>query len=153
MEMHAVVLAAALVTGIVALEMRRAVASVVAVAVALALFAIAMAVAGALEVAVGGIVSAVVLALVFRWAFGRTGGDDTVGRMLKGAPAALGLATLVGFVIIALAVLQQNPLAAAGAETAGEASGGIGLLREALVVIAAAAGIWAMMRSTGRRDE
>lgn len=153
MDMDAVILAAALAAGIVALEARRTITCVVAVAAAIGLFAAAMGVAGALEVAVGGVIAAVGLFFVFRWAFCRTGGDDTVERAPRGAPAAFGLVTLVAFVVVAFVVLGQGPGPAAAPGTVDEATRGIGLLREAAVIVAAVAGVWAMMRRTGRRDE
>ena len=151
--MHVVILAVALVAGIAALEMRNARVCVMAVAVAVGAYAVASAMAGAPEVAVGAGLAAVAVALLFRWAFTRTGGDDTVVRMPQGAPAVLGLLTLVAFVAVALMVLSQSTGAAPVTvpETGGGA--GIGLLREVMVIVAASAGVWAMMRRTGRRDE
>ena len=151
--MHVVILAVALLAGIAALEIRNARVCVVAVAVAVGAYAVASAAAGALEVAVGAALAAIALALLFRWAFNRTGGGDTVARMPQGAPAVLGFLTLVVFVAVAFVVMAQS---AGAAPVPGAAAGdgvGIGLLREAMVILAAAAGVWAMMRGTGRRDE
>jgi len=153
MDMHAVILGAALVAGVVALETRRTTVSVAAIAAAIGLFAIAMGVAGALEVAIGGAVAAFAVAMLFRWAFNRTGGDDTVARMTRGAPAALGALTLVVFVVVAFVALGQYAAVEVAAESGVDGAGAMGLVREALVVVAAVAGIWAMMRGTGRRDE
>ncbi|MFW6102700.1 MAG: hypothetical protein ACOC7M_00235 [Chloroflexota bacterium] len=151
--MHAVILAIALVAGVFALEMQRAVICIVAITAAVGAFAVAMAVAGALEVAVGAALAAVVVALLFRWAFKRTGGDDVVARLPQGAPAALGVVTIAAFLVIAFVVLSQSVGTAPAAPATVEAGAGIGLLREGAVIVAAAAGIWAMLRGTGRRDE
>ena len=151
--MHVVILAVALVAGIAALEIRNARVCVVAIAVVVGAYAAASALVGAREVAVGAALAAIALALVFRWAFSRTGGDDVVARMPQGAPAVLGVLTLVVFVVVAYVVMMQSAGAApvAGAEVSDGV--GVGLLREAMVLLAAAAGVWAMMRGTGRRDE
>ena len=153
MDMHAVILAIALVAGVLALEMRRAVICVATITAAVGAFAIAMAVAGALEVATGAALAAIVVALLFRWAFKRTGGDDVVARLPQGAPAALGVLTVAGFLVIAFVVLSQSAGTVPAAPDPVEDGAGIGLLREGAVIVAAAAGIWAMMRRTGRRDE
>ncbi len=151
--MQAVLLAGALVAGLVALEVRRVSVCVAAIALAVGLSAVAMGVAGALEVAVGAALAAVVVALFFRWAFRRTGGDDTVAGMPQGAPAVLGVLTVIAFVVVAFMVLSEAASAGIAPTAAEESAVGAGLLREAAVIATAAAGVWAMMRGTGRRDE
>ncbi len=153
MDMHAVILAIALVAGVLALELRRAVICIAAITAAVGAFAIAMAVVGALEVAIGAALAAVAIALLFRWAVKRTGGDDVVARLPQGAPAALGVLTIAAFLVIAFVILSQSAGIAPTAPATVEDGSGIGLLREGAVIVAAAAGIWAMMRGTGRRDE
>lgn len=153
MDMQAVLLAGALVAGLVALEVRRASICVAAIALAVGLSAVALGVAGALEVAVGTALAAVVIALLFRWAFRRAGGDDTVSRMPQGAPAVLGALTVIAFTVVAFLVLGETASTGAVATAGEEGAAGAGLLREAAVIAAAAAGVWAMMRGTGRRDE
>lgn len=141
------------IAGVAALELRQLKMSLVATGVALGLFAVAMFVAGAVEVGVGAVVAAVVVLGVMKWAIGRTGAKDTVPAFGEGAGSVLAVVTVVAFVIVVLLVLrgywQIEPIVATGEE----AGSHVGLLREVIVVVAAMAAVWAMLRKTGRRDE
>lgn len=143
------VLAAA--SGLVALEMRRARASLIAIGAAFVLFSAGMFVAGAVEVGVGSLIGGAALVVVLNWAFKRTSQEDTLPRLPQGSAAVLAVVALVAFVVVVALAAQALPL---GAAPAGAGEGGhVGLLREALVILAALAGIWAMLRKSGRRDE
>ena len=148
-----VLLVLSAIAGVAALELRQLKMSLVATGVALGLFAVAMFVVGAVEVGVGAVVAVVVVLGVMKWAIGRTGAKDTVPAFGEGAGSVLAVVTVVAFVIVALLVLRGycpvEPIAATG----GEAASHVGLLREGVVVVAALAAVWAMLRKTGRRDE
>ena len=142
----------AAVAGIAALELRQSRASVVAVGVAFALVAIAMFVVGAIEVGVGVVVAGAVLCAVLSWGFSRTVQRDELPALPSGATGVLALASVALFAVVF--VLAAAPLTGSAPAGGGEAHGGfLGLLREVLVVVAALAAIWAMLRKSGRRDE
>jgi hypothetical protein len=141
----------AAVSGLVALEMRQARASLIAIGAAFVLFAVGMFVAGAVEVGVGALVGGAALVAVLHWGFTRTSGEDTLPRLPQGSSAVLAAVALVAFVVVVALTARALP---AGTAPAGAGEGGhVGLLREALVILAALAGIWAMLRKSGRRDE
>jgi hypothetical protein len=141
----------AAVSGLVALEMRQARASLIAIGSAFVLFAAGMFVAGAVEVGVGALVGGAALVAVLNWGFKRTSREDTLPRLPQGRAGVLAVVVLVAFVVVVALAAQSLPSVTAPA-VAGEGSH-VGLLREALVVLAALAGIWAMLRKSGRRDE
>jgi len=143
----------AAIAGLVALEMRRGRSSVMAIGAAFVFFAIAMFLRGAVEVGVGAIMAGAVLVMVLNWAFSRTVEHDALPALPSGSPGALAMVALV-----ALAVAL---FLAAGAYFSGTPVGGTqvhagvqwGLVREVVVVLAALAAVWAMLRKSGRRDE
>ena len=143
----------AAVAGLIALEMRQARASVAALGVAFLLVGVAMFIMGALEVGVGVVVAGVVLVAVVSWGFKRTVQHDALPALPGGAS---GVAALVSVVLFAVVVFMAvGAFFGATSVTGSEAHTGaaVGLLREALVVVAALAAVWAMLRKTGRRDE
>ena len=141
------------IAGVAALELRQLKMSLVATGVALGLFAVAMFVVGAVEVGLGAIVAVVAVLGVMKWAIGHTEPKDTVPAFGEGAGSVLAVVTVVAFVVGALLVVRGYCPAEAIAEVGGEVGGHTGLLREVIVVVAALAAVWAMLRKTGRRDE
>ena len=141
------------IAGVAALELRQLKKSLMAMGVALGLFAVAMFVAGAVEVGLGAVVAAVVVFGVMKWAIGRTEAKDAVPAFGEGEGSVLAVVTVVAFVIVALLMVREYCPAGTTAEVAVEAGGHTGLLREVIVVVAALAAVWAMLRKTGRRDE
>jgi hypothetical protein len=143
----------AALAGLVALEVRRSSAALAALGAAFALFAAAMFVMGAIEVAVGAIVAGVAVLAVLRWGFKKTVELDTLPALPGGGTGALVIACVVLFVVVLFLVARpyfgMAPVAAEG----GHAGGSIGLLREVLVVVAALAAVWAMLRKSGRGEE
>lgn len=141
------------VAGLAALELRRGRASVIALGAAVGFFAVAMLIVGALELGVGAFVAGAVLLLVFNWGIGRTVGYDALPALPSGMTGLLAVITLVAFVVIAVLVAPALTGLGSGMSDASQQSAHVGLLRELLVVVAAAAAVWAMLRKTGRRDE
>ncbi len=144
------ILAAA--AGLVSLEMRQAKASVAALGVAFLLFAIAMFVTGAVEVGVGVIIAGVVVVMVLRWGFARTVQSDGLPALPGGGASAVAIICVV-LLAVALVIALRPYLGSTPASVAAVHGGQLGLVREALVVVAALAAVWAMLRKTGRRDE
>jgi hypothetical protein len=144
---------AAAIAGLVALEMRQARASVAALGAAFILVAIAMFVLGAVEVGVGVVVAGVVLVAVFSWGFRRTVQSDALPALQSGASGVLAIVTVVLFAIVVF--VAARPLLGGSGFGAGAPHTGssVGLLREAIVIVAALAAVWAMLRKSGRRDE
>ena len=142
----------AAVAGLVALEMRRATATLAALGAAFLLFAIAMFVMGALEVGVGAIVGGVVVLAVLRWGFRKTVEIDPLPALPRGGAGALVIACVVLFALV-LFLVARPYFGMAPATVGAHAGGSVGLLREVLVVVAALAAVWAMLRKSGRRDE
>jgi hypothetical protein len=148
-----VLLALSAVVGVVVLETRQMKSFPFVAGLALGLFAVAMLVVGATEVGVGGLLAGAVLVLVLRWGVSRTSARDEVPAFSGGAAALCAVVTLVAFIAVAL-LAASNAAGPASVESAEHLSGGaVSLVREALVVGAAAAAVWAMLRKTGRRDE
>ncbi len=148
----AVLLVLAAVAGVAALEMRELKKSLYAAGAALVLFAVGMFLAGAVEVGVGALVAAAVLLPLWRNAFARIGGRDEVSGFDRSTAGVLAAVALVVLAVVLFVVLGRMAPGAPLAE--GESAGSqVGLLRELLVVAAALAAVWAMLRKTGRRDE
>lgn len=148
----AIVLLVTAVAGVVALEMKELKTSLLAVGAAIVLFAIGMFVAGAAEVGIGALVAAAVLLPLWRRAFARVGGRDEVTGFDRSSAGVLAAVALVVFAV--LLFLAFGRVAPGAPLVESESAGGqLGLLRELLVVCAALAGVWAMVRKTGRRDE
>ena len=140
------------VLGIVALEARNMRVVQVLFGLAFAVFAGAMFVADAVEVGGGAIVAGVVLFLLLGWGVKKTGWTDVVASFASGTSAWTGIVTVVAFLAAAYLVLGglDVGIVSPGSDH-GESS--VGLLREGLVVVAAVAAVWAMLRATGRRGE
>jgi hypothetical protein len=143
----------AAIAGLVALEMRRGRSSVIAIGAAFAFFAIAMFLKGAVEVGAGAIVAGVVIVVVLNWAFKRTVDHDALPALPSGGTGVLAVVALVA---LAAAIFLAAGTLLGGASAAGtDTHGGVqwGLLREVVVILAALAAVWAMVRKSGRRDE
>jgi hypothetical protein len=147
-----VVLLLAAIAGVVALEMKELKTSLVAIGAAIVLFAVGMLVVGAAEVGIAALVAAVVVLPLWRNAFARIGGRDEVAGLDRSGAGVASAVALVVFAVVLFVVLSRVAPGAPVAED--EVAGGqMGLVRELLVVCAALAGVWAMLRKTGRRDE
>jgi len=143
----------AAIAGLVSLEMRQARATVVAVGAAFGFVAVAMFLAGATEVGVGVIVAGAVLVAVLNWAFRRTVQRDELPALPAGAAGILAIASVAVFAVVLFLAASQLFGGVSPAEVETHSGARVGLLREALVVIAALAAVWAMLRKSGRRDE
>jgi len=143
----------AAVAGLVALEMRRSTAILAALGAAFLLFAVAMFIMGAVEVGVGAIVTGAAVLAVLRWGFRKTVESDPLPALPRGGSGALVIACVVLFALVLFLVARPYFGMAPAAATGAHAGGSVGLLREVLVVVAALAAVWAMLRKSGRRDE
>ena len=148
----AVLLIVTAVLGLGALEARNMKMVRILLGLAFAVFAGAMFAAGATEVGVGAIVGGLALFLLLGWGVKRTGGTDTVAAFASGTSAVAGIVAIVAFLVAAYFALDGLDVGIVSQGMShGESS--LGLVREGLVVVAALAAIWAMLRATGRRDE
>ena len=140
------------VLGIGALEARNMKMVRILVGLAFVVFAGAMFAAGAAEVGVGAIAGGVAVFLLLGWGVKRTGEADVVAAFASGTSAMTGIVTIVAF--LAAAYLAVDGLGV-GIMSGSPSQGGlsVGLVREVLVVVAALAAVWAMLRATGRRGE
>lgn len=142
----------AAIAGLAALELRQAKMTVIAVGAAFLLVAVAMFMLGAVEVGVGAIIGGLVVAVVLRWGFVKTSEGDALPSVHGGATGALAIAGVVLFAVVLFVAVR--PFFADGAAVADAHAGiQVGLLREALVIVAALGAVWAMLRKSGRRDE
>jgi len=148
----AVLLIVTAVLGLVALEARNMRLVRVSLGLAFLAFAGAMFAAGAVEVGVGAVIGGVVLYLLLGWGVKKTGGTDIVAAFASGTSAMTGAVTIVAFLVAAYYALDGLGVGIASA-TAAHGASSVGLLREGLVVVAALAAVWAMLRATGRRGE
>jgi peptidoglycan biosynthesis protein MviN/MurJ (putative lipid II flippase) len=142
----------AALSGVAALEVRQARVSVIATGVAFVFVALAMFVMGAVEAGVATIIAGAVLVLVLNWGFRRTGQRDELPRVPTGSSGVLAALALVVFAIVAIVAVSGLTGEAMGSESAAAGSH-VGLLREAVVILAALTAVWAMLRKSGRRDE
>ncbi len=142
----------AAIAGLVALEMRQAKASVAALGAAFVLVAVAMFVFGAVEVGIGVVLAGAVLVFVLQWGFRKTVNGDSLPALPRGATGVLAIISVILFAIVLFVAARPyfDSMPPAGA---GSHGGYVGLLREVLVIVAALAAVWAMLRKSGRRDE
>ena len=123
------------------------------VAAAFVACAAAMFVAGATEVGVGVIVAGITVVVLLGWGVGRTAAMDIVAAYASGTSAMTGIATLAAFLVASWLALTGLTFPAGTTTAVHSDASVVGLLREVLVVVAAAAAVWAMLRATGRRGE
>jgi len=149
-----VLLGLVIVSGFVALEIKRLRASVMSLAAAGLFFVIVSFLFGSVEVGIGGIVAFGVLIPLFLWALKRTIGDDVTIRLRPGPNDIFVLVSAAAFIIVFLLVLlplfgelPSTPPAPV------EGPMGLSILREVLVLLAALAGVWAVTRKEGRREK
>jgi hypothetical protein len=122
------------------------------VGLAFVVFAGAMFAAGASEVGVGAIAGGLALFLLLGWAVKRTGNPDAVAAFASGTSAMTGVVTIVAFLAAAYLAVDGLGVGIAGGSVS-HAALSVGLVREVLVIVAALAAVWAMLRATGRRGE
>lgn len=149
-----VVLGLIIVAGFVALETKRLRTSVISLAVAGLFFLIASFLFDSIEVGIGAIVTFGVLIPLLLWALKRTTGEDITIRVRPGANDIFILVSVVAFIVVFLLVLfplfgelPSSPPAPV------EGPVGLSILREVFVLLAALAGVWAIIRKVGRRGE
>jgi len=148
----AVLLIVTAVLGLVALEARNMKLVQAMSGLAFIVFAGAMFAAGAVEVGIGAIAGGVVLYLMLGWGVKKTGGTDVVAAFASGTSAMAGIVAIVAFLVAAYFALDGLGVGIASS-TAAHGGSSTGLLREGLVIVAAVAAVWAMLRATGRRGE
>jgi len=141
------------VLGLGALEARSMKLVRALVAAAFVVFAAAMFVAGATEVGVGVVVAGIIVVVLLGWGVGKTGGTDSVAAFASGTSTLTGIVTLAAFLVASWLALRGLTIPAGSTAVAHSDASLVGLLREVLVVVAAAAAVWAMLRATGRRGE
>jgi len=144
-----------IVTGFVALEVKKLRTSVISLAAAGFFFIIASFVFGSLEVGVGGIIAFSILIPLLFWALKQTTGEDITIRIRPEPNDIFILISMAVFVIVCfLVVFPRLGIAELGPPPAPiEGPAGLSILREVLVLLAAAAGIWAVIRKVGRREK
>jgi len=148
-----VLLALSAVVGVIVLESRQMRALPLLAGTALVLFAAAMFVARAVEVAVGAVIAGGVLVVVLQWGVSKTLPRDEVPAFYGGMVGLGSALTLIAFIVVGLLTVL-NVSGPGAVESAGHSGGAAAsLLREVLVIAAAVAAVWAMLRRTGRRDE
>ncbi len=141
----------AAIAGLVALESRRGRVSVMAIGAAFGFFAIAMFLNGAIEVGIGAVAGGTALVAVLNWAFKHTVETDALPRLPAGGAGVLSIVSLIALAVV---IFLAARMYAGGAPVEASVHGADwGLLREALVILAALAAVWAMLRKSGRRDE
>jgi hypothetical protein len=147
-----VLIGVAIGAGLAALEARDLRISTAAIAAGGVCTAAIAFLLGALEVGVGALIAAPILASVLVWALRRTDARDTVKRIPSAGQGVLVLVCLVVFIALLMAVavplLGKVPALAEHVEGLSY----ISMLREALVVLAAVAAVWALARAAGRRN-
>jgi len=143
-----------IISGFIALEVKRLRISVMSLAAAGLLFVIVSFLFGSVEVGIGGIVAFGVLIPLLLWALKRTIGDDVTIRLRPGPNDIFVLVSVTAFIIVFLLVLlplfgelPSTPPAPV------EGPMGLSILREVLVLLAALAGVWAVIRKEGRREK
>ena len=149
-----VLLGLIIVAGLVALETKRLRTSVISLAAAGLFFVIASFLFGSVEVGIGGIVAFAVLIPLLLWALKRTISEDVTIRVRPGPNDIFVLISAVAFIVVFLLVLFPllGELPSLPPEPV-EGPVGLSILREIFVLVAAAAGVWAVVRKVGRRGE
>ena len=151
-----ILLGLVIVAGLVTLEVKQLRMSVISLAVAGLFFIIASFLFGSIEVSIGGIVAFGVLIPLLLWALKRTTGEDTTIRVRPGPNDIFVLVSVVAFIIIFLLVflpLFGLPEFPPSPPAPVEGPVGLSILREVLVLLAALAGVWAVIRKVGRKEK
>lgn len=149
-----VLLGLMIVGGLVALEAKKLRTSVVVLATVGLFFVVASFLFGSIEVGVGGIVAFAVLVPLLLWALKRTMGEDMAIRVRPGPNDIFVLVSAAAFMIVFLLVaFLVFPEFVSPPPPPVEGSATLSILREVLVVVAALAGVWVVIRKVGRRDK
>ncbi len=144
-----------IIAGLVALETKTLKTSVMSLAGAGFFFVIASFLFSSIEVAIGGIVTFAVVIPLFLWALRRTTPEDTTKR-IETKNDIFVLISVIAFIVVLLLVflpLLDLPELVSPPPEPIEGPIGLSILREVLVLLAAAAGIWAIIRKIGRRQK
>ena len=144
-----------IVAELVALETKTLKTSVMSLAGAGFFFVIASFLFSSIEVAIGGIVAFAVVIPLFLWALRRTTPEDTTNR-IETKNDVFVLISVIAFIVVLLLVflpLLDLPELVSPPPEPIEGPIGLSILREVLVLLAAAAGIWAIIRKIGRRQK
>jgi hypothetical protein len=149
-----VLLGLVIVAGLVALEVKRLRTSVMALAAAGLSFVIVSFLFGSVEVGIGGIVAFGVLIPLLLWALKRTMGEDVAIRVKPGPNDIFVLLSaavfMIAFLLVVFPLVGELPLSPPAPV---EGPAGLSILREVAVLLAALAGVWAVIRKVGRRGE
>ena len=151
-----ILLGLVIIAGLVALEVKKLRISVISLAVAGLFFIIASLLFGSIEVGIGGIVTFGVLIPLLLWALKRTTDEDTTIRIRPGLNDIFVLVSVVAFIVVFLLVLLPLfglPEFPPSPPAPVEGPVGLSILREVLVLLAASAGVWAVIRKVGRREK
>ena len=149
-----ILLGLVIIAGLVALEVKKLRISVISLAGAGLFFIIASFLFGSIEVSIGGIVAFGVLIPLLLWALKRTTGEDTTIRVRPGPNDIFVLVSVVAFIVVFLLVLLPLfglPEFPPSPPAPVEGPVGLSILREVLVLLAALAGVWAVIRKVGRK--
>jgi len=143
-----------IVAGLVALEVKKLRTSVMALAAAGLSFVIVSFLFGSVEVGIGGIVAFGVLIPLLLWALKRTMGEDVAIKVRPGPNDIFVLlsaaAFMVAFLLVVFPLVGELSLSPPPPV---EGPAGLSILREVAVLLAALAGVWAVIRKVGRRGE
>jgi hypothetical protein len=151
-----VLLGLVIVGGLVALEAKSLRTSVMSLAVAGLFFVVAAFLFSSVEVGIGGIVAFGILIPLFLWALKRTMGEDITIKIRPGPNDIFVLISVVAFIVVFLLVLLpllKLPVFLSPPPKPVEGPLGLSILREVLVLLAALAGVWAVIRKVGRRQK
>ncbi len=151
-----ILLGLVIIAGLVALEVKQLRISVISLAVAGLFFIIASFLFGSIEVSIGGIIAFGVLIPLLLWALKRTTGEDTTVRIRPVPNDIFVLVSVVAFIVVFLLVLLPLfglPEFPPSPPTPVEGPAGLSILREVFVLLAASAGVWAVIRKVGRREK
>ncbi len=148
-----VLLGLMILAGLVALEMRNLRVAIYSLGAGGVLFIVISFLMGALEVGIGGVILVAILIPLLIWAVGRTTGEDTTARMRLEVNEIFVLISIVAFIVVLLVVIIPLFPELPSVPEAVEGPMGLSILREVLVLLAALAGVWAVLRLVGRRGD
>ena len=147
-----VLLSLVIIAGFVALEAKKLRMSVMSLAAAGLFFVVTAFLFGLVEVGIGGIVVFAVLVPLLLRALRQTEAEDVTVR-LKTGNDVFALVSVIAFIVVFFLVFLPLPGLVAPPPEPVEGSPGLSILREVLVILAALAGVWAVMRKMGRREK
>lgn len=151
-----ILLALIIIVGLVALEAKRLRTSVISLAGAGLLFIIISFLFGSIEIGIGGIIAFGILIPLFFWALRQTVTEDITSRVKPEPNGIFVLVSVAAFIVVFLLVffpLLGLPGSLLPVPKPVEGPVELSILREVFVLLAALAGVWAIMRKVGRRTK